>query len=76
MNLRERLTLTCYRTSFSLSLLRQMELGFSPAPRIVAFNSGIQELVTHNSCYKVTRTLSSVLHPAQAEAALPLAVVI
>jgi hypothetical protein len=41
-----------------------METGFSPAPRIVVFNSGIPELATLNSCCKATRTPSFPSHPA------------
>lgn len=64
--------LTFHRTSFSQSLLLPMELGSSPAPKIVVFNSGIQEPVTRNWCCKVTRTASLAWHPAQVVVASPL----
>lgn len=42
-----------------------METGSCPVPRTVASSSGIQELATPNSCYRVTRTPLSPLHQAQ-----------
>ena len=68
--------LICGRTSFFPSLSLQMETGFSPGQRIVASNSGTQEPGTPNSCCKVTRTPSFLLHPAPAVAALLLVLVI
>lgn len=49
-----------FRTLFSPSPSLQTELGSSLDPRIVAFNSGTQELVTPSSCSRVTRTLLSL----------------
>merc|ERR1711964_117985 len=57
------------RTLSSLSLLLQMETGFSPDPGTAVFNSGTPEPATPNSCCKATRIRSSAWRQVQVVAA-------